>query len=198
MIVTRTMLARLGVVTALGWVGLVGYAGAVRADEGSWRNHMNTAAEAAKRGDHAVAVEMYGAAVKQAEAFGSADASAPDTRLAATLFGLAQAHRAQHSYVPAEASYLRALALLEAIGGRPAHEWSVSIFNGLADIYRIQGRYAEAETYYKKEIAFLEKTHGPEHPVVAQALSNNLGALYRVQSRRDDVETVYRRAIAIL
>ncbi len=154
----------MSVVTALGWVvlvGLAGYAGTVRADEGSWRNHMNTAAEAAKRGDHAVAVEMYGAAVKQAESFGSAaagaDASAPDTRLAATLFGLAQAHRAQHSYAPAEASYLRALALLEAIGGRPAHEWSVSIFNGLADIYRIQGRYAEAETYYKKEIAFLKK-----------------------------------------
>jgi tetratricopeptide (TPR) repeat protein len=170
-------------------------AGNAYADEAIWRNHMATAAEAAKRGDHAAAVQMYSAALKQAEAFETKDA--PDLRLAATCYGLAQAYRAQHNYASAEKNYLRALAILQSANGA-LHERNAPVLNGLADLYRVQGRYADAEDYYKRELAILEKTLGPDHPAVAQALSNNLAALYRVQMRREEVEALYLRALAIL
>ena len=121
----------------------LGFGGIARADEAIWRNHMATAAEAAKRGDHAAAVQMYGAALKQAVAFGDADA-----RVAATHFGLTQAYRAQYDYANAEKNYLRALALLESVNGtiyEPAVYSRASVLNGLADVYRVQGRYKEAE-----------------------------------------------------
>ena len=175
--------------------------GAAGADEAIWRNHMATAAGAANRGDHAAAVQMYNAAAKQAQAFGENDA-----RLAATLYGLAQAYRAQHDYAPAEKNYLRALAILESQplsqpGSEPLRERNAgvqSVLSGLADLYRVQGRYREAENYYQRELAIIEKTQGPGSPAVAQALSNNLAALYRAQGRRDEAESAYKRALAIL
>ena len=132
----------------------------VHAEEAIWRNHMAIAAEAAKRGDHAAALQMYSAAAKQAQAFGD-----NDVRLASALFSLAQAYRAQYDYAPAEKNYLRALAILESQppsrqGSGLLHERNASVLNGLADLCRLQGRYREAEDYYKRELAFLEKTQG--------------------------------------
>ena len=111
-----------------------------RADEAIWRNHMNTAAEAAKRGDHAAAAQMYDAALRQSTVFGDSDA-----RVAATYFGLAQAQRAQHTYEAAEKNYLQALAILESVNGA-AHQRSASVLNALGDLYRVQGRYPQAES----------------------------------------------------
>jgi tetratricopeptide (TPR) repeat protein len=166
-----------------------------RADDAIWRNHMATAAEATKRGDHAAAVQMYEAAAKQAEL--SAAGAVRDVQLTATYTGLAQAYRAQHMYKPAEAHYLRALALLESLKGL-LPEQNATVLNGLGDLYRLQGRYAEAESYYRRELAILEKTLGAGHPAVAQALSNNLAALYRVQARREETEAIYLRSLAIM
>ncbi len=190
----RTLFIAASVVLAVALCG-----GPARADEAIWRNHMNTAAEAAKRGDHAAAVQMYGAALKQTSGFAE-----NDTRMAATYFGLAQAQRAQYDDPAAEKSHLRALTLLESANStvrEPQHELlqrKASVLNALGDLYRVQSRYSEAETSFRRELSIIEQTQGRDNPLVAHALSNNFAALYRAQGRSDEAEAAYKRALAIL
>mgnify|MGYP006267129499 CR=1 FL=1 len=175
------------------WALLI--AGGAQADEAIWRNHMATAAEAAKRSDHAAAVQLYEAALRQTGGFAPDDA-----RVAATIFGLAQAQRAQYDYAAAEKNYLRALGLLEtAASPSEARNTSLAgVLNALGDLFRVQGRHADAEMYYRRELTIIEQTQGSDSPAVAQALSNNFAALYRAQGRRSEAEAAYKRAFAIL
>jgi tetratricopeptide (TPR) repeat protein len=165
---------------------------AAQIDEAAYGNYMAAAAELTRRDDHAGAVSQLLAAVKNAESFG-----ANDLRLASALHTLGRARRALHDYVPAEASYLRALGILDQARG-DVRERIAAVLNGLGEISLLRSRYDAAEGYFEEELAVLEQIGGPHHPSVAHALSNNLAAIYRFQARHADVEATYRRALAIL
>ena len=162
------------------------------ADESAWRNFMAAATDAAKRGDQSAAAANYENAVKAAAAF-----TASDTRLAAALYGLGRAKRAQHDNAAAEHSYLRAMAILDA-SPEASDAVRAELFNALGDVSRVQGRYKLAEDYYLSELAQLAKLHGADSAAVATALSNNMASLYRAQGRRDEAEAAYLRALALL
>jgi tetratricopeptide (TPR) repeat protein len=162
------------------------------ADESAWRNFMAAATDAAKRGDQSAAAANYENAVKAAAAF-----AGTDTRLAAALFGLGRAKRAQHDNAAAENSYLRALAILDA-SPKASDAARAEIYNALGDVSRVQGRYKPAEDYYQRELAQLAKLHGADSAAVATALSNNMASLYRAQGRHDEAEAAYLRALGIL
>ena len=165
---------------------------AAKGDEAVYRNYMAAASELTKRDDHAGAISQLAAAVSNAEAFG-----ANDLRLASALYALGRARRALHDYAPAEASYLRALDILDRAAG-DVRERMAAVLNGLGEINQLRGRYDDAEGYYEEELAVREQIAGPHHPSVAYVLSNNLAAIYRFQARHADVEATYRRSLAIL
>jgi tetratricopeptide (TPR) repeat protein len=160
---------------------------AATGDEAVYRKYMAAATELTKRDDHAGAISQLVAAVSNAEAFG-----ANDLRLASALYALGRARRALHDYPPAEASYLRALDILDHASG-DVRERMAAVLNGLGEINQLRGRYDDAEGYYEEELSVREQIAS-----VAYALSNNLAAIYRFQARHADVEATYRRSLAIL
>lgn len=167
-------------------------AGWVHADEAAYRRSMADAADLVKREDHGAAALKLEAAVKHAQVFG-----ANDLRLAEALQRLGRARRMLHEYAPAEASYQRALGILERAGGDTLPRIAV-VLDGLGEVSHLWGKLDDAANYYEHEITVLEKISGPTHPSVAHALSNNLAAVYRSQSRFDEVEATYKRSLAIL
>jgi tetratricopeptide (TPR) repeat protein len=122
-----------------------------QADEAAYRRAMATAEDSVKREDHAAAALVLETAVNNAQVFG-----ANDMRLAAALQKLGHARRMLHDYKPAEASYLRALGILERSGGGETLQRSAEVVHGLGEISQLQGRFDDAENYYEQELALLQ------------------------------------------
>ncbi len=98
-------------------------------------------------------------------------------------------------YVRAQANYVRALALREAVVG-PDHSSLIAELNQLGAVLEKQGKYAEAGEPIRRALALCEATLGPEHPLVATT-ADSLGSIFQAEGRYEDALAQHLRGLQI-
>lgn len=108
---------------------------------------------------------------------------------------LAAFYRAAADARQAEAEYLWALQLQEALAPPQPDELDATL-NQLADFYCEQSRFAAAEPLLLRSLSLQERVWGPGHARVAQALES-LYLLYLAMGREKDAGRAEKRALDI-
>lgn len=132
-----------------GLVGLAAWAQAGASPDARWSTYTRAGIEALDRGRYAEAKKMFGAALREAEAF-----RPPDSRLVESLANLAKTYTALHQYVEAEPLLRRAVTIAEAVIG-PRHPSVATMLVDYAILLRRLGREAEAATVEARARAIL-------------------------------------------
>lgn len=119
---------------------------------------------------------------------------APDLGIAHSLQGLAIAFEEQERFEEAEATYLEALGMMEALD--PEHTRMATMLSSLGRLYVGQGRVEEADSVLRASLQMARDRLGPTHVSLGLTL-NELGM---VSVRRGDMaqgEQYFRESLAI-
>jgi tetratricopeptide (TPR) repeat protein len=158
-------------------------------DEGPWRQYVTEALKAAEELNYALSEHFFVKALREAETFG-----ANDVRVASTLNSLGLVYRAEKKYSEAEASYRRALTIMDAAYGDNLDVANVN-FN-VANVMFDQGHQAEALPSVEKALRIYEKLLGGDSMKTAAALCME-GDAERLRKNYSESEANLRRCSVI-
>ena len=125
----------------------------------------------------------------------AADPKASPREIATVRHNLAALYRENAKLAEAEAEYLKALKIREALDpAEPAD--TAATCNNLAELYFEQGRFGAAEPMLLRSLKLKEQELGPGHAEVAGTLEN-LYLLYDAMGREAAAGQALERAVAI-
>ncbi|HEX4273953.1 MAG TPA: tetratricopeptide repeat protein [Bryobacteraceae bacterium] len=149
-------------------------------DETEWKNKVTAGMRAAGAHDYAKSEQELVKALHEAQRFGALDA-----RVGTTLNSLGLVYRAEKKYGDAEASYRRALIIIQSMYGDSTDTANVN-FN-IAGVMLEEGHQAEALPYIVKTLATYERLFGSNSEKTAAALCMQ-GDAYRALKRFQEAE----------
>jgi len=139
--------------------------------EDDWRSLDVAANDALRQGRFQQAASLFESAVAKAKEF-----MREDVRLAASLNGLARAHRYQGNYDSAESDARQALAIQEhALGAE--HPGVIDSLVNLAATAQFRERYAEAEFLYRRILALRWQTLSKERAADVNEVLDNFATV---------------------
>lgn len=158
--------------------------------ERAWIQERDAARAAAFDERHSDAAGLLRSAIDDARAF-----VPPDSRLARSLYELAEILRIQGDVPEAIGFYNEALAVWEAALG-PAHADTLPALNRLADVYLARGDHPRAADVFRRSLAIRERALGPDDSTVAATL-NSLGLVAHLEADYSEARIHFERALGI-
>jgi tetratricopeptide (TPR) repeat protein len=164
----------------------------VRGDDvdANWKDLLLKAQRASAARDYAGSEQFYQKALHEAERFGVNDA-----RVVSTLQGLGNVLASQKRYPDADASYRRALSILD-LGGESETQAVAEITFRLASVVADEGKPAAAFPLFRKSLVIYEKLTGGQSLQVA-AVQCATGEAYKSLRAWADAEAPLSRCAEI-
>jgi len=161
------------------------------ATKAAWKQDTQKAEKAAQKNEFTKAVEMYTAAVADAEKLGPDDA-----RLADSLNHLASAHAVLGENAEAEAAVRRALALDEKRLGTNDYRLAEELL-GLGAFCAAEGKYSESDGYTSRAQSLLEWQYGKYDRNVGVCILQRAKTA-AMDGRLEDSEKLFKEALELI